>query len=187
MNETIQKLVDELSELLVQDLWKLILTALRRQLARMEIRKLGVSAPTADSKRLAVANNGLPTPKPRRGRPRGRGIPKAHIKVMVRCIQAEKVRAFEQNRELLQSNVIDAFRSKLPTAVAESVFESLREEWQKAVDGRLKIQALTAAINGASGSSQGKSSAVSTSNALSGNKTRQNRLICGFRIFRDRS
>jgi hypothetical protein len=99
---------------------------------------------------VLVGTDTMSVRKRRRGRPRGRGIPKGHIKVMVRAIQREKCKAFDEGRELLETNVINAFRMKLPNADASRVFELVRSEWQRAVDGRLRIQALTSAIGGRS-------------------------------------
>jgi hypothetical protein len=127
---------------------------LTRRLEALESQQAESSAPpVAVDDKLGNVTNLTESPKiirRRRGRPKGRGIPKAVAKAMMRCIQAEKVRAFNENRELLEANVIEAFRSKVPNRDASRVFELVRSEWQKALDGRLRIQALTSAIGGRS-------------------------------------
>jgi hypothetical protein len=128
-----------------------------------EVPQLETSAPEANTELVETGSKLVveaPSRKRRRGRPRGRGIPKGHIKAMLRAIQCEKCKAFDEGRELQENNVIEAFRMKLPNRDASRVFGLVRAEWQAALDGRLKIAALTQAIGAVRGVSPDKSNGV---------------------------
>jgi hypothetical protein len=143
---------------------------LTRRLDELESQQTESSAPPANAESVETGSKLVveaPSRKRRRGRPRGRGIPKGHTKVMLRAIQREKCKAFDEGRELQENNVIEAFRIKLPNADASRVFGLVREQWQAAVDGRMRIAALTQAIGTARGAGQGVNNPVEQVDATS--------------------
>src|SRR5260370_12883388 len=85
-------------------------TGLREAIAELTRRLDALESPQPEiSQNLGpigpiVTSESVVTKKRRPGRPKGRGMPKAHIKIMVRAIQREKCAAFQESRALQENN-----------------------------------------------------------------------------------